>query len=203
MKNLMLIAIIVFLSLNTAIAQHAFTELDRKSALAYLEMSKVELLTWVEGLSTEQLRYKASSDSWSVEECVEHLAVSEKFIFQNFSESLKTQPETAEKPTLPFTDEGIINLISDRSQKVKTIPDLAPANRFGSFKASLKSYLTERENHIQFIRDTQEDLRSHYFQFPFGMTDSYQVILFLAAHNMRHTQQIKEVIQNPDFPGSI
>jgi 60 kDa SS-A/Ro ribonucleoprotein len=36
--------------------------------------------------------------------------------------------------------------------------------------------------------------------FPFGKIDTYQTILFMAAHSRRHTAQIEEILNNPGFP---
>ncbi len=41
---------------------------------------------------------------------------------------------------------------------------------------------------------------NHVATTPVGMLDSYQLILFTAAHTNRHTQQIIEVKADPNFP---
>jgi hypothetical protein len=51
-----------------------------------------------------------------------------------------------------------------------------------------------------FVATTSDDLRDHVVTLPFGSFDSYQMILFIAAHSNRHTQQIDEVKADPNFP---
>jgi hypothetical protein len=51
-----------------------------------------------------------------------------------------------------------------------------------------------------FVGTTNDDLRDHVVVLPFGSFDSYQMILFMAAHSNRHTQQIEEVKADPNFP---
>jgi hypothetical protein len=48
--------------------------------------------------------------------------------------------------------------------------------------------------------NTQEDMRNHVINFPLGMMDAYQLVLLMSAHTNRHTQQIKEVMADPNFP---
>jgi hypothetical protein len=51
------------------------------------------------------------------------------------------------------------------------------------------------------VRDTQDDLRGHFFDHPVLKTlDTYQWILLLSAHSQRHTAQLNEVKANPNFP---
>ena len=54
---------------------------------------------------------------------------------------------------------------------------------------------------MDFINDqTEEDLRNHISDSPFGPVDGYQSLLFIAGHMARHTLQIEEVMQAENFP---
>lgn len=78
---------------------------------------------------------------------------------------------------------------------------LRPVNTFGSFKASLDSFVARRNRNIAFIKTTQADLRDHCSVFPgVGMVDDYQVVIFMVSHSKRHTMQLEEVKANPNFP---
>ena len=91
-------------------------------------------------------------------------------------------------------------MITDRSTKVKTSEPFEPTGKFGSFEATLTEFQTKRDNNINYINNTSDDLRNHYNDFPFGKIDTYQTILFMAAHSKRHTDQIEEILNHPDFP---
>jgi hypothetical protein len=56
------------------------------------------------------------------------------------------------------------------------------------------------EKLIQYVKTTDADMRNHVVTFPPGSFDSYQMILFIASHSNRHTQQIEEVKADPNFP---
>ena len=51
-----------------------------------------------------------------------------------------------------------------------------------------------------FMATTGDDMRDHVVTLSFASFDSYQMILFMAAHSNRHTQQIEEVKADPNFP---
>jgi len=85
--------------------------------------------------------------------------------------------------------------------KRKTIESFEPKNTpYQSMNEALESYKNMRADHIKYIRSTTEDIHNHITQLPFGMIDCYQICLFMAAHNNRHTQQINEIKADPGFP---
>ena len=65
---------------------------------------------------------------------------------------------------------------------------------------ALSSFYDSRKMLKEFVTTTNDDLRDHVVVLPFGSFDSYQMILFIAAHSNRHTQQIEEVKADPNFP---
>ena len=100
-----------------------------------------------------------------------------------------------------MTDEQLVKAIQDRSSKFQAPEPLQPQNTpFKSAQEALASFKENRTKLISYIDDTQEDMRNHVINFPVGVMDAYQLVLFLSAHSNRHTQQIKEVMADPNFP---
>jgi uncharacterized damage-inducible protein DinB len=191
------------LLLNFTSLESGLTKAERKLAADYLKQTKEDLLKSVKGLSREQLNFKASPESWSVAECIEHIALSENNIFGMIQGTLKEDADPAKKSEIKLTDDGVFNAISDRSFKVQTQEKLKPTGKFGSTEETVKEFVTKRDEHIKYAEATNDDLRNHFFTFPvaaFGTVDSYQLILFMAGHSKRHTLQIEEVKANPAFP---
>lgn len=187
----------MFLSIQI-IAQDYLNNVERDYAVKYLSNSMEDLFKAVEGLTEDQLNYKPAQDSWSIAECVEHIAISESALFGSLKEALTaTNNENSE---VKLTDDQIIQIITDRSAKVKTIPQFEPSNKFSSYQGSLDEFKKLREKHISFLENTKDDLRNHYYGFPFGTADTYQLLLFMAGHSVRHTMQINEILANPTFP---
>jgi hypothetical protein len=178
----------------------SLTDAERKYALNLLQDTENNVLKKVKGLTTEQLNFKADPSSWSVAECVEHIAISENNIFGFAQMGLKEPADPSKRSEIKMTDEDIVKMITDRSNKRKTQEAFEPTGKFGSFDATLSEFKTKRDNNINYIRTTSDDLRNHYNDFPFGKLDTYQTIIFMAGHSKRHTDQIDEVMKNPNFP---
>lgn len=191
-KLLLLIPIISIMSFNRV--SPGLNDAERKLALDQLKETKESLLKTVKGLSTAQLTFKASPDSWSVADCVEHLAKSESLIWGMVEGA---QPADAKNA---MTDDAIIGMITDRSHKIQTQEPFKPSNTFGSHEGALKEFVSKRDAHISWTKSTNEDLRGRFNDMPFGKMDSYQAILFMAGHTQRHIMQAKEVMANVNFP---
>jgi hypothetical protein len=176
------------------------TDAERKQAIQLLEETKEALIRKVSGLSSEQLNFKPDANTWSVAECVEHIAISENNIFGFCQMSLQQPADPSKRSEVKMTDEAIVKMIADRTSKVKTQEAFEPSGKFGSFESTLTEFKTKRDSNINYVKTTADDLRNHYNDFPFGKIDAFQTILFMAAHSKRHVDQIDEVMKNPKFP---
>jgi hypothetical protein len=155
----------------------------------------------MKGLSATQLTYKTSADRWSVQECVYHIALSEKTLWAMLETSMKAGPTPEKKKDVKMTDEEVIKRNEDRTNKRKTFSTLEPeAASFKSPDEAMNDFKAARTGHIKYIKATSEDLRNHFVQMPFGLIDCYQLALFISAHTSRHVQQLNEVKADPGFP---
>jgi hypothetical protein len=155
----------------------------------------------LKGLSAAQLNWKADPTRWSIAECTEHIAVSESYILSWITMTLK-QPATPEKKAdVKLTTDQLIAMMIDRSHKAQAPEPLKPTGRFSDTRDAEKAYVSRRDSTIDYIQTTHDDLKDHYITHPaFGTLDCYQGLLLLAAHSVRHTEQIEEVIASPNFP---
>ncbi len=198
MKKVYFIACALFIATGS-IAQ-SITQEEKTKALDHLKATQKDLLKSVKGLSEAQLNFKPTPESWSIAECVEHIAISEGNIFGIVQMTLKSEPDPSRRSEVSMSDDQVVGLITSREQKVKTRPDFEPKGNFGDYAGSLKEFSAKRKGNMSFVKTTKEDLRNRYFEFPFGVVDSYQVILFLSGHSQRHTDQIKEIKAHQNFP---
>ncbi|MEL7006354.1 MAG: DinB family protein [Bacteroidota bacterium] len=159
-----------------------------------------ELLTTVSRLSEEQLYYKTEKSSWSIAECVEHIAISENSLSGAFDTAMKTvtSPDSIVKAAM--TDEQILGFIESRQQKVKTSEAFEPSGQFDGYEGSLNAFEAKRRANLDLVETSEVDMRNHFFDFPFAKMDAYQIILFMSGHAKRHTDQIKEIMAHEDFP---
>jgi hypothetical protein len=176
------------------------TDSERTYAVQLLQETQEEIIKKVSGLSSEQYNFKADANTWSVAECVEHIAISEDNIFGFCQASLQQPADPSKRSEVKMSDEAIVEMAVDRSQKRKANETFKPTGKFGSFEVTLAEFKNKRDNNIAYVKTTKDDLRNHYNDFPFGKLDAYQIILFMAAHSKRHYSQIDEITKNARFP---
>lgn len=199
MKKIVLsLAVISLFSFR--LADTSLTADERKALAENLTKSRDFMLKTLKGLSPAQLNFKSSPESWSVAECAEHLAISESLIWGMVDGALKPAADPSRRGEVKMSDEAVTNAITDRSHKVKTGEAFVPSGKFGSMDGILKEFNMKRKAHLDYVNATQDDLRNHYAQTPFGTMDAYQVILFMSGHTERHTKQMQEVMADPAFP---
>ena len=199
MKKIIL-PIVMFVLVSFTAGTIKLTDAEREMAVTELTDSRDEMLSALDGLSEAQLNYKPDAETWSLAEITEHLAITENGIFGMVEQSLKTPADPSRRGEVTMTDEQVLGFIEDRSTKVKTQKQMEPTGQFGDFEATLEAFKDSREDHIDYLKDTDDDLRNHYAQLPFGTLDGLQVILFMSGHTDRHVQQMHELMSAPDFP---
>jgi hypothetical protein len=191
--------LLAFFSLKPA---DTLTTQEREKAVTLLTDTETGVFTAVKGLSEAQLNFKPAPDRWSVAECVKHIAASETTLWAMEEPALKQAANPEKREGITITDEQLVYGVEDRSHKSKTFAALEPANSpYKTVDEALQAFKKNREKLIAFVKATQIDLRNHVLTLPVGTYDSYQFILLIAAHSNRHTQQIAEVMADPNFPG--
>jgi hypothetical protein len=200
-KGRLLIVLLVITGLAGTVNTSSISKKERKSAVSLMKNTKAELIKSVKGLSDAQLDFKAAPDKWSIKECVYHIAVSEKNLWNMLDETMKKPANAEKRSEIKFTDEQILAFITSREKKVKTFEAFEPKNTpYKSLREALEDFKTRRTNNIKYMKSTTEDMRNHVAQLAFGWIDCYQLSLFIAGHTDRHLKQIEEVKADPAFP---
>jgi hypothetical protein len=200
MKKLLLFATLAFLTM-AASEPKSLERKERKFARDFLKDTKTDLIKTVKGLSQAQLSFHSAPDRWSVEDCMKHIAAAEMGLRQVLDNNLKEAATPEKKGEVKTSDEDLIKMIEDRTHKAQAPEQLRPENTpFKSADEALNSFKENRDKLMDFVKNTQEDLRNHVVDLTFIKIDAYQMVLFISAHSNRHTQQIKEVMTDPNFP---
>ncbi|MEO6548543.1 MAG: DinB family protein [Ferruginibacter sp.] len=174
---------------------------ERKAGIAYLTETRDYFTDHVKNLSEAQLDFRAAPDKWSIRQCMEHIALSESFLFTLTENALKQPANPEKKSEVKFTEEHLKTAMIDRSKKGQAPEPIQPHGQFKNAAETVDAFLKERNKNIEYIKTTKDDLRNHLFPHPFfGMLDSYQWMILSAAHTKRHTLQIEEVMASADFP---
>jgi hypothetical protein len=195
-----LFSVLVIALMGFGIEEQKLTDAEREFAIAEMTKTHDHFMSALQGLSQEQLDFKSDDTSWSIAECAEHIALSEEMIYGMFQGALETTPDASRRSEVKTSDEALIAMIADRSQKVKTSEAFEPSSKFGSHEATVEAFSSKRKMHMDYVKTTEEDLRNRYQQLPFGTIDAFQVLLFMSGHTERHVLQMEEVKSNPNFP---
>jgi len=191
-------ALLLMAGAATASAQEV-TPAEKDKALQYLETTKKNVLEATKGLSESQWNFKPAADRWSVAQVIEHIAAAEDFIRGLVKEKVMMAPAGDAGRDVKKTDDGVLAMVPDRTNKVQAPEPLVPTNRFGSPEGSIKHFMESRATTEDFLK-TATGLRDHVADSPMGKLDGYEFVLLIAAHSERHTKQINEVKADPNFP---
>jgi hypothetical protein len=174
---------------------------ERKAAVNLMKETKADVLKTVKDLSDAQLNFKASPEKWSIKECMYHIAISEKNLWDMMETAMKAPANPEKRSEIKMTDEQLIKMMEDRSFKVETVELFEPKNTpHQSLDDAVSAFKEMRAEHIKHMKSTTEDMRNHVVQMPFGWLDCYQLCLMMASHSNRHMQQMNEVKADPNYP---
>jgi DinB superfamily len=198
------IAVVLTLLLACAgsIRAQELTQADKDKALQYLESTKKDVLDAVKGLSPAQWNFKAGPDRWSIAQCMEHIAIAEDYIRGAVADHIMQAPAAPGRDVAAI-DAAIIQNVPDRTVKRQAPEAIKPTNRFATPQDAIDHFVESRAKTEAFLKDTS-GLRDHAADNPSGTAkwDAYEYILLIAAHSERHTNQIKEVKADPNYPKS-
>lgn len=200
MKPLAFFVAVVFL-FGFANKPPVLTDQERKFAQDLLLQTEAGVINSIIGLSDAQLNFKPAPDRWSVLDCIKHIAITEQSLWQLTNGAITAAANPEKRSEIKATDEQVVQMIESRAKKVKTMTPMEPQNTpYKSLHEALESFVKDRSKLINYVKATDADLRDHVANMGFASFDAYQMILFIAAHSNRHTQQIEEVKADPNFP---
>lgn len=174
------------------------TDSEREFAIQKLFEGREAVRRAIHGLGEAQLQFKPQPDTWSIAECVEHLAKAEDLMFA-LIEKGAANPDGV--PLDPAKYGRFTTAVIDRSRKITAPEGVRPHGHFASTQAAIAHFDQSRERAIAYTRDCTEDLRSLFTKHPvLGEIDCYRCLLLLAVHPARHAAQMEEIKQHSEFP---
>jgi hypothetical protein len=182
---------------STIMANTGLTTEEITTASRHLSVTRGFLLESVAGLTPAQWAFKPASDAWSAAENMEHIVLIESrihAIIEGMNEASARLPEGGRCEM----DEFILNQMPKRSRKVKASERAWPTGRW-SVPEAVQRFVQCREQSVRLLLTRQ--LRAYAFPHPlFGPWDGYQWLLAAASHGARHTEQIRELKADRNFP---
>lgn len=167
----------------------------------YFQQTYTGLEQSVSGLTADQLNFKPAEDKWSINQCLEHIVLTERMLFDEARKTMETPASPKRRKDVKFSDEEIIKGISDRSHKAKAPEELIGKGKYSEVDQALSELKNDRKAVLDYLASRPiSDLRNHVSYSPYGPTDGYHAFLYIAGHTARHTGQIEEIKASPGFP---
>jgi DinB superfamily len=180
-------------------AELALTADQIAKASRHLSVTRDVLVESVTGLSALQWSFRPTDDSWSIADNLEHLVLIEGRVHAIIG-NMSSAPEAESGGKQTEMDEFILNELPKRSTKVKAPEPVCPEGRWSGVEA-LQCFITSRDRTMQLLAAPL--LRGRVRPHPlFGPWDGYQWLLAVGSHTARHTEQIREIKADVNFPGS-
>ena len=176
------------------------TDSEREFAIKQLLEGRDAVTRAVDGLTSAQLHFKPQPESWSIADCVEHLAVAEDMLFNLVA---KGAPSPDGVSLDPAKDGRLAVAVVDRSRKFAAPQPMGPHGHFASPAEAVAHFREGRERALAYARDCTQDLRRLFTPHPLlGEIDCYRCLLLLALHPARHAAQMEEIKQHRQFPAA-
>jgi hypothetical protein len=197
MTKLRALLLATLIAVPATSAAGPLTDGERQRLLAHLELTESWLASELAGLSPAQLAFRASPDSWSIRDVVEHLAIAEPQYWKQLEDSM-ARPVPASAYTPQATDAGILWYGIDRGNRQRTGEARVPDGRFKTAADAHASFVRLRATMKAVATSTKDDLRGR--QLIDGNMDVYQWFLMISTHAQRHILQIREVKAAAKYP---
>lgn len=161
--------------------------------LNQLQTAREALLEMAERVSPERWRDAPRPGSWSAGEVIAHLWMVETTVVEKASK-LTQAPA---KPVPHWKRVHIpVRFAAWRGFRAKT-PIPLDGNLVGEKAWMLEKFADIRKKTLDFVeRNRNRDLRCYRYMHPFfGSLNLYDWLRMIAYHEMRHTQQLREIVE--------
>lgn len=171
-----------------------------QEVLSVLDDTRESLRNAIAGIPADKHTVRPSHDRWSVAEVVEHLGIVETRIARMLSEKINSAKDAglgAESETTPVAPMLDIAPIINRGKPITASEASQP--RGGLSTSDGLNVLTERRSALREAVTSADGLALGSVEIPharLGTLNVYQWLIFLAGHEARHTDQIREVARS-------
>lgn len=185
-----------------------WTPEEKTSTLRALDSTLEMLSALIAPLSERQFFYRPDSNTWSVNDVIEHLGLIEEGYVREFWWAT-SQPEmpASYQDSTKGGDEKAIAYATDTTKGHARGTNL-PLNRYCNKETCWRVFTTNRSlSKDFFIRNAALNMRAYYVfrkdaSGKRDIRDLHQQALWMISHCIRHSQQIRSIIHDPRFPAS-
>lgn len=191
-----LLTLLVLTGMAGRVTNETLHSKERRLLITSLKDTRADLLATVKDLSDHQLDYRPQKGAPSIREHLADIVAAEKAYSRQAHKALSA----------PTGTDGAdrVSDVERAAQLARHCPVLGKSRgatpSFKDAERALEQYKEDRARAIKYIRTTTQDVRAYTAPTPAGPADVYQLYLALCAHQAGHNQQIRAIVQSPDFP---
>jgi uncharacterized damage-inducible protein DinB len=162
---------------------------ERATLVQRLRDTRDELLAAVGGIDEDRAAAR-QQDRWSVRDCVEHLAITERGMLR----MVQTAQPAGSVADRSRAEAAILDHGADRTRKATAPANALPTGRYETLAQAMDRFEEARARTIAFVEQCDYDLRSRVLDHPVsGRITALECLLLIVQHPRRHAAQIREM----------
>jgi hypothetical protein len=169
---------------------------ERARVIQLLRDSESEFLELTSGLTDAQWGWKSAPESWSVGQTAEHLVLGETAMIAMIDRALAAPANADWAEQDARKTKFLDRVLPDRSRKAAAPATLVP-HRDWTPEETIARFRKGRATTLRFAEEVDRPIKDHCAEHPFpifNMLNAYQWLLYIPLHNIRHNQQIAEIL---------
>lgn len=182
-----------------------------QTIVAECEKNSEEAKRLVAGLSEEQLSWTSSPGSWSIAQCLDHLAVTSEQFNSYFTEALdrghRKWPVASTVPYRPSLIGGLlIKQVVPESARKFPAPKVFQPSQSQAVPGALEKFLEQQSKFMNYVREAKGlDFNKTRLRSPvtplmrYSLADAFIVTV---VHGWRHLGQARRMRETPGFPSN-
>ncbi len=163
----------------------------RREILRALEEGMQALLESLETIDEASAKLRPRAESWSVLECVQHVAVTEALMLACLREARASDASHEDRAReAKFQD-----LALNRARRIEAPEAVAPRGDGEMLPEAFEKFRAARRETVQFVEEFPGEMRCWLTKHPLitRPVNCYEMLLLMALHPRRHAQQIAEI----------
>lgn len=209
-KMMPLVMVMTLFAANPARAQDQpspyLTEEEHAELIQMLDESMAMMMGLITGLSEEQWNFRQNPNRWSVGECAEHIVRSETALFEYAKTAMNNPPSEDWLERTQGKTDLIRKVMPNRrpmGQGGASAPmEIRPTEKWDRGKTIAAYYKIRGEvrAYVETLdRPVKNQLEKHPFPV-FSWLSAHDWLIYVPLHTVRHSRQIIEVQEDPNYP---
>lgn len=197
-KRLILLSLLCGAPLCAADAR--MTPDERARVLNWLEDSRKEFLSAIDGVTERQWRWKPATDRWSISEIAEHVVLAEASQFGNVKQAISSPANPAWEERTKGKTAMLEAILAPRLGKAQAPEVIVPKGKMTLAQVK-ERFEKQRMEIVRFATETEVALKQYTLDNAFfGTLNGYHWLIYAPLHTMRHDKQIAEVKGTAGYP---